>query len=416
LHPRRSGVNLRSWRVGVGLPHIAFGLIWPVTSWETRLEPLVILEMQWKDVVPYAGPVVSAFIAAVVSTFFGFWNPFTQRRLERLRADLQKGLEERKGELQQELEGRKLELQIELETRKGVIQGELEAVKADFADVNKERDARRDYEYDAKKRLYAEIEPLLFQLFQASENAYRGVLSLARSRRAGKLRVCGKGWLSGEGYYLKSTAYRLLLPALLFGLIQRKLTLVDLALDETIRTKFYLLQMYYRTFSADFDLAGIQPQLLYEPDGASKEQAQSEPARYSIQGIYAAHFDKVVEAALIRSDGVADRPSTFGEFEERLLKTEQRNPLRDFAGLYLQFDPEPRPVLARMLLTQALISKMIREIRRLDRNTSNAVVQLARSCDSAELAWVDGQGQPGIRIGEAYVLEQLRRISVEMST
>jgi hypothetical protein len=367
---------------------------------------------QWKEVVPYAGPVIAALIAAAVSTGLGFWNPLTQRRLERLRAKLQKDLEERKGELQQQLEGRKLELQVELETRKGIIQGDLEAVKADLADLNKERDARRDYEYDAKKRLYAEIEPLLFQVSQASESAFRGVLSLARSRKAGNISASGRSWLSSEGYYLKWTAYRLLLPALLFGLIRRKLTLVDLTLDDTIRTKFYLLQMYYQTFSADFDLAGIDPRLPYDPEAGSKEQAKakSDPARYSQQGIYAAHFDKIVEAALMKSNGIADRPATFGEFEELLSETGQRNPLRNYTVMYLWFDPEPRPVLARMLLAQALISKMISEMRELDQNTPNAIKQLAQKWDSPELSWVDGQGQPEIHSAEAYVPDQLRRI------
>jgi len=366
--------------------------------------------MQWKDLIPSQGAVISAVIAAAVSTFFGFWNPFTQRRLERLRAKLQKDLEERKSGLQQELEGRKLELQMELETRKGVIQGDLEEIKADFADLNKERDARRDYEYDARKRLYSEIEPLLFQVFQASESSFRGVASLARSRRAGKIGISDESWLAGEGYYLKWTAYRLLLPALLFRLIQRKLTFVDLEVDETIRTKFYFLQMYYRTFSADFDLAAIDPPLHYDPENGSEEHVISDPAIYSIQGIYAAHFDKVVEAALIRSDGVADRPSTFGEFEELLQTSEERNPLRDFTSLYLRFDPGPRPVLARMLLSQALISKMISERRPLGPSTRDAVVQLARKCDSPELGWVEGQGPPEIRAAEAYVLDQLGHI------
>ena len=35
----------------------------------------------------------------------------------------------------------------------------------------KERDARRDYEYEAKKRLYEECEPLLFQTVELAENA-----------------------------------------------------------------------------------------------------------------------------------------------------------------------------------------------------------------------------------------------------
>ena len=72
---------------------------------------------------------------------------------------------------------------------------DLEKLKAEmgarFAETSAERNARRDYEYDAKKRLYQEIEPLLFQLFEALEEAHYRVRSLARSSRHGNL----PGWL-----------------------------------------------------------------------------------------------------------------------------------------------------------------------------------------------------------------------------
>jgi len=50
-------------------------------------------------------------------------------------------------------------------------QKDLETLKSELADERAESDARRDYEYDARKRLYEECEPLLFQLIELSENA-----------------------------------------------------------------------------------------------------------------------------------------------------------------------------------------------------------------------------------------------------
>jgi hypothetical protein len=50
-------------------------------------------------------------------------------------------------------------------------QREIETLKDRLAEEKDERAARRDYEYDARKRLYQECEPLLFQLALLSDSA-----------------------------------------------------------------------------------------------------------------------------------------------------------------------------------------------------------------------------------------------------
>src|SRR4051812_6468842 len=51
--------------------------------------------------------------------------------------------------------------------------------------------ARRDYDYEALKRLYAECEPLLFQAFELARDARSRIASLARSAREADLRPDG---------------------------------------------------------------------------------------------------------------------------------------------------------------------------------------------------------------------------------
>jgi phage tail tape-measure protein len=82
-----------------------------------------------------------------------------------------------------------------LEKRKSELTTQIEAFKAGLADDLAARNARRDYEYDARKRLYAQVEPLLFQLFEAAETAFNAVASLARTQRDRNL----PGWLSPGG-------------------------------------------------------------------------------------------------------------------------------------------------------------------------------------------------------------------------
>jgi hypothetical protein len=86
-----------------------------------------------------------------------------------------------------------------------------------------ERDAHRDYIYEARKQLYTELQPLLFQQAELSEGAYFRIKGLARYSRQGRLQP-GQESLLQEEYYLTSTAYRLIVPIAVFKLIQRRLT------------------------------------------------------------------------------------------------------------------------------------------------------------------------------------------------
>lgn len=52
---------------------------------------------------------------------------------------------------------------------------ELARLQALLAERKADLDARRDCDYEARKRLYKECEPLLFRLAEASENALRRI-------------------------------------------------------------------------------------------------------------------------------------------------------------------------------------------------------------------------------------------------
>jgi hypothetical protein len=58
---------------------------------------------------------------------------------------------------------------------------ELAQLNAELIETQERRKAQRDYEYEARKRLYSELQPLLFQLVEASDNAYWRIQGLARA-------------------------------------------------------------------------------------------------------------------------------------------------------------------------------------------------------------------------------------------
>ena len=96
---------------------------------------------------------------SLVVSLLGHWlGPRGQKAVERMKAELQEDL-----------------------------QRQLEDVRAALADRNSAAAARRDYEYEARKRLYQHVEPLLFQLYEALEEAHYRVRSLVRTATQGHL-------------------------------------------------------------------------------------------------------------------------------------------------------------------------------------------------------------------------------------
>jgi hypothetical protein len=110
---------------------------------------------------------------------------------------------------------------------------ELERLKAALADQSAVRNARIDYEYEARKRLYTECGPLLFQLTELAERALGRISGLARAAADANLDPGPSSWMA-RSYYNLSTYYRLLAPLAVQKLLQQRLTHIDLSLDPLV--------------------------------------------------------------------------------------------------------------------------------------------------------------------------------------
>jgi hypothetical protein len=224
--------------------------------------------------------------------------------------------------------------------------------------------ALRDYQYEARKRLYAECQPLLFEAVLLAEDASYRVRSLADSARRGDLGPDGSGWLDPHrlGYYFKTTAYFLLAPMTVARLLQRRLTVIDLGLDPELQRQYELLKLIYLSFTADFDLAGREPVLRYEPDRADPDRPErdrllaSEPEVYARQGLYRGVIEDVADALIKEQDG-RSRPKTYGEFKAEWDQkgTPVQGVRENLIELFSGFHPERKPVLWRVLVAQHLL-------------------------------------------------------------
>ena len=246
---------------------------------------------------------------------------------------------------------------------------DVEVLKETLRQKGAERDARRDYEYEARKRLYAECEPLLFQTIDLVEHARTRIAGLARASRENGVRPDGSGWLAGPGYYFKSTVYFLLAPMTSFKILQRRLTVIDLGLEPRLHEQYEILKLVFLSFATDFELAKREPKLDYRPDYEAPSESEwmrllrEQPSVHSRQGLFYGMLDLVAEDFIGPTsqdeDGApgVERCKSFGaflnEFNEQGSDIDRLRP--EAESLFGGFHPQRKPVLWRVLVSQALL-------------------------------------------------------------
>lgn len=288
--------------------------------------------------------IIVALIAGGVSlavTLLGIlFNPIAQRRLQQQRA----------------------EIDAALSAAKKSYDAEITQLKARLDDGLAERKAQRDYEYEARKKLYAQIEPMMLQLGFAAENCFERVGNLAMITGKGLLDPGPGSWLDpneeGHRHYLDSTLYRLLLPLGFFELLRAKATQLDFKLEPRLDALFRVMRQQYRLWAAEFSFAAAEPRLSYAPyaPGAA-DRAAKDPASHRRQGVALGRVDKIAAAMVITGDG-AQRARRLGEFETEWASRQgtMADAARPFYALFDGFRPDLMPVLWRVLCAQGCLA------------------------------------------------------------
>lgn len=330
-----------------------------------------------------APPAQATFISALVSTLvvllLAAFNPLNARRLERIKSELH---------------------------------ADLEHTRAELAQKSAVSDARTSYEFDARRRLYVEVEPLFFLLFEAAEGSYYRVASLVRTNRQGNLGGQDGSWLARDGYYLRSTIFRLFLPLAIFRLIQRSATFVDIRLDQNVRTRYFLLKLSYYAFTDDFEFAGLEPKLNYSPNVPNwREMMEKSPEQHSRQGLVIGHLDRLLDALIIDENG-SSRPMNYGEFETQYKNdVDFQVAMAEARTLLFGFNFHKKPVFARALLAHAYSMRLLllTFARELNHDDLVAAVDKFRSSQEAaeDLEWGDPTYREISSAVGAYVGERL---------
>ena len=216
-------------------------------------------------------------------------------------------------------------------------------------------DARADYEYEARKRLYHAAGPTMTQLSECAETSLARIRALAAAATAGELSADGKGALAGDGPLLRACLYELTAPLAAARLMARRLSALDVSVDPWYGDLLRSLRALEGSLGADADLAAVAPRLGYEPDHPNARFLQnSEPRTYRRQGLPPQFQDDVVESLLTPAAAGPQRLLTAGEFEAAYGEDggRVRQAMRGLAHLLTGFHPEARPVLWRILVLQ----------------------------------------------------------------
>jgi hypothetical protein len=286
-------------------------------------------------------------------------------------------------------------------------QKEIEKLRARYADSNAERDARRDYQYEARKRLYHECGPIVFQLAELSEAAFYRIIGLAETASRGNLEPGPTSFLRDE-YYRVSTLYRLLAPSAALKLMQRRLTLVDLSLDYSMHRQYTLVRQAFFAFGEEFTFARLGPHSLdYKPfDEHADTKARRQPAIYWRQGLPLGVMEGAIEALLPLDQAGQTRVMTYAECEAEYNKEggRVRGSFDGISFLIEDFHPRTRPVLWRMLVTQACLYRVLCQPHELVRREWGVTDLRFSTADQRIFDW---RGDRDADVDEATVMEPL---------
>jgi hypothetical protein len=185
-----------------------------------------------------------------------------------------------------------------------------------------EKSAEREYNLEARKRLYTAVGPLRFQLLIASRDASARIINYGLNPFEYNTDM---GW-----YYGRSTLYRLLRPIAIAELIERQITYADFSVDPT---GIELLRFKKAALTAFTDGDSI----LNHPNARWDEE---------IEHVFSGTLSRLANALIIQDEDITSkkRPMHFHEFSSFIddpKNLRQFSPLKDILN---NFDIRKKPI------------------------------------------------------------------------
>ena len=221
---------------------------------------------------------------------------------------------------------------------------ELARLQSQLTEEQSERAARRDYVYEAQKRLYTEFQPLLFQMTERCNSALVRIKGMAESSRSGRIlwpSRLGEGWKDDPSHMI-TTSWDLLAPLTLFRIGQQKLTGLDMSVDAVTGWQYLLARELYSSWGMGYELAAEEPALAFD-----------DQERETRQHVLSGRLEQITDRLIHHDDQGRLSCIRFSEFYSAFFEDSEFS--ETLTGITLpltNFDPQRKPVLWRLLLTQ----------------------------------------------------------------
>ncbi len=219
--------------------------------------------------------------------------------------------------LEKDIEAFKSELERDRDSDKAEIDGRIrQQVETSLGDLA----ADREYGLDARKRLYTAIGPLRFQLLLACRDLAGRIQSYGLGRRYD---------VDLQGYFGRSTLFRILRPLSLAELVERQIAYADFAVDAGAIDLLRFKKNAFAAFSGGSLVEG-------HPDVVWSRQEQH---------VFFDYLGRSANALIVDADGQSERVVRFDEFDRMLEGNGAMERLSPFPKILTGFTPAAKPLL-----------------------------------------------------------------------
>jgi hypothetical protein len=233
------------------------------------------------------------------------------------------GIEKYKSQLSSDLESTKADLLRDVNHKKAEIEGDIKkAVETHLGQLA----AQRQYEYEARKRLYTAIGSLRFQLLLACRDLTRRIEGYSKHQYPTSINT----------HYGRSTLYRILRPIAIAELIEQQIALADFSVDADAVDCLRFRKSATQIWSRNELVCG------YEKINWDDEH----------QHVFAESISISANSLIKREPNTPDRMLRYDEYV-KLLDSHNLTDISSFRDLLKNFDIEGKPILWVRLIAYA---------------------------------------------------------------